>query len=130
MTSSGNRRLRRSLVGIVVCVLLSVCAANSARAQIPVTDVGAILQALQSYLQLLQQYETQLRQYQTQIQQYQNMVQNSAQLLNGGNWTNVSSALAGISGDHRRHTEPGNRLGRESGAAQQRQFLVLRQPAK
>ena len=92
-----NRRRLKVLGSIIASALISVGAIDPARAQIPVTDVASLIQQIQSYLQIINQYETQIRQYQTQIQQYQNMVQNTAQLLNGGSWTNIQSALAGIS---------------------------------
>jgi len=92
-----NRKRLKVLGSIIASALISVAAIDSARAQIPVTDVASLIQQIQSYLQIINQYETQIRQYQTQIQQYQNMVQNTAQLLNGGSWTNIQSALAGIS---------------------------------
>ena len=92
-----NRKRLKVLGSIIASALISVGAIDSVRAQIPVTDVASLIQQIQSYLQIINQYETQIRQYQTQIQQYQNMVQNTAQLLNGGSWTNIQSALAGIS---------------------------------
>jgi P-type conjugative transfer protein TrbJ len=96
MKRSTNRKRLKVLGGIVASALISVCTTQSARAQIPVTDVASLIQQIKSYLQIINQYETQIRQFQTQIQQYQNMVQNTAQLLNGGSWTNIQSALAGI----------------------------------
>src|ERR1039457_2090294 len=85
-----NRKRLKVLGSIIASALISVGAIDSVRAQIPVTDVASLIQQIQSYLQIINQYETQ-------IQQYQNMVQNTAQLLNGGSWTNIQSALAGIS---------------------------------
>src|SRR5664279_1334663 len=85
-----NRKRLKVLGSIIASALISVGAIDPARAQIPVTDVASLIQQIQSYLQIINQY-------QTQIQQYQNMVQNTAQLLNGGSWTNIQSALAGIS---------------------------------
>ena len=86
----------KALHSAVAAALISVGAVHTVHAQIPVTDVASLLQQIQSYLQIVSQYETQIRQYQTQIQQYQNMIQNTSQLLNGGSWTNIQSALAGI----------------------------------
>jgi P-type conjugative transfer protein TrbJ len=97
MKRSTNRKRLKVLGSIVAGALISVGSNDCARAQIPVTDVASLIQQIQSYLQIINQYETQIRQFQTQIQQYQNMVQNTAQLLNGGSWTNIQSALAGIS---------------------------------